>query len=509
MLRAYRLELEIASERKRRFLHQHFGAARFIYNWALRLVREKGFEFFKQGKGGIGKRILYYWREERDKVAPWHHEINAHTFNGAVLDLGRDLKHHSPSQLRGRSRNRHRSAHFYGIKLQHIGRRSIKLPGSRAGEFRGGVYLKVKKGTGKLYEDIQQGRIRTIKRITVSERAGRYFASVLCEVQEPEPLPCTGRVCGLDVGISSIVTVALSDGRIIKQGNPQWLAKKLRRLRRIQRSLARCKTHFPRDPGFKSLHILRRDGEVLAVFPLMWRRQNGELVPEVGDDVRILAEGVASYALLSRAPDRLEKPYRLTVGGQGSGANIELSTMRIRQGHPVRVVHLSVDRSHTMERRRKTLARAHYRVSVAREDFWHRLSTWLVRNCDVIVVESLSIKGMLRSGRFSRHIADAAWGTFFQMLQYKCERYGRTLLRVERSYPSSKKCSRCGKIRKALSLSERTYRCDQCGLKIDRDENAALNLMKLGLAHLTSPTARLAGSDAGGDTIAGGAAACT
>ena len=122
------------------------------------------------------------------------------------------------------------------------------------------------------------------------------------------------------------------------------------------------------------------------------------------------------------------------------------------------------------------LARLHCSIKNRRNDFLHKVSTQLAKTKPVIVIEDLNIRGMMRNGHLSRKIGDAGWSKFMNMLSYKTEWYGSYLLRVPRFYPSSKMCSRCKTIKENFNLSERIYRCEKCGLVIDRDENAAINL---------------------------------
>jgi putative transposase len=128
------------------------------------------------------------------------------------------------------------------------------------------------------------------------------------------------------------------------------------------------------------------------------------------------------------------------------------------------------------------VARAHRKVRAARADVLHRTSARLVRTNDVIVIEDLNVSGMLRNRRLSRAISDCGWGEFRRQLEYKCERYGRRLIVIDRWYPSSKTCSACGHMLAELSLSTRTWQCPLCGTRHDRDLNAAKNILAAGLA---------------------------
>jgi putative transposase len=128
------------------------------------------------------------------------------------------------------------------------------------------------------------------------------------------------------------------------------------------------------------------------------------------------------------------------------------------------------------------VARAHRKVRNARRDFLHRTSTRLVRENDMVVVEELNVSGMVGNRHLARVISDCGWGEFRRQLAYKCQRYGRQLVVIDRWYPSSKTCSACGHLLAELSLSTRTWRCPSCGARHDRDINAAKNILAAGQA---------------------------
>lgn len=131
---------------------------------------------------------------------------------------------------------------------------------------------------------------------------------------------------------------------------------------------------------------------------------------------------------------------------------------------------------------RLKLARHHAQVADKRRDRIHKLTTRLVRENQVIVIEDLSIANMLHNRKLARVISDAGWGMIFSQLTYKCAWYGRDLIKVGRFYPSSKTCSCCGHVLKKLSLGVRHWMCPACKAEHDRDENAARNILAAGLA---------------------------
>jgi putative transposase len=128
------------------------------------------------------------------------------------------------------------------------------------------------------------------------------------------------------------------------------------------------------------------------------------------------------------------------------------------------------------------VARAHRKVRNARRDFLHRASTRMVRQNDVIVIEDLAVANMVRNRRLARAISDCGWGEFRRQLEYKCQRYGRQLVVIDRWYPSSKTCSACGHLLATLTLGTRHWTCPSCGTRHDRDVNAAKNILAAGQA---------------------------
>ena len=137
-------------------------------------------------------------------------------------------------------------------------------------------------------------------------------------------------------------------------------------------------------------------------------------------------------------------------------------------------------RSKNREKARIRVAKIHQRVSDVRTDFLQKLSTQLIHENQVIVVETLGTKNMLKNGRLARVISDAGFGDFIRMLEYKCKWYGRTLVKVDTFFPSSKLCCICHVKNVELKLQDR-WQCPNCQTDHQRDENAVVNLFVEGL----------------------------
>lgn len=131
---------------------------------------------------------------------------------------------------------------------------------------------------------------------------------------------------------------------------------------------------------------------------------------------------------------------------------------------------------------RLKVARLHAKIADSRRDFLHKLSTRLINENQVIAIESLSVSNMQKNRCLSKSISDASWSEFVRQLEYKAHWYGRTLIGIDKWYPSSKRCSDCGHTVPKMALSVRQWICPECGSIHDRDINAARNVLAAGLA---------------------------
>ena len=130
-----------------------------------------------------------------------------------------------------------------------------------------------------------------------------------------------------------------------------------------------------------------------------------------------------------------------------------------------------------VERQNRKIKLLHKRINDIRTNYLHQTTTAIVKTKPSrIVMETLNVKGMMKNRHLSKAVAEEKFYEFKRQMQYKCETFGIELIEADRFYPSSKTCSRCGHIKRDLKLSDRTYVCPECGLVIDRDLNAAINL---------------------------------
>ena len=378
---AYRFALD-PTPRQRRALASHCGAARVAYNWGLELVTTR----LDQRRAGEDVQLPWTlpalrreWNRVKYQVAPWWAENSKEAYNSGLDGLARALRNYSDSKAgrrkgrpvkfpRRKRKGRCRDACRFTTGAIKVlpDRKHIQLP-------RIGV-LKTHESTRKLARHLERGTARVLA-ATISRTADRWFVSLTVEVQRVIP-EGNGHdtVVGVDVGIRHLAV--MSTGVVIP--NPHALQHSLRKLRRLNRQLARRKL------GSKGRRITRRK-----------------------------------------------------------------------------------------------LARVHARAANLRRDALHKLTTAIATQHGTIVVEQLNLAGMVRNRQLSRALSDAGLAELRRQLTYKTIWYGSRLVVADRFYPSSKTCSACGWVKAKLTLAERTFTCEGCGLPLDRDLNAARNLAKL------------------------------
>lgn len=187
--------------------------------------------------------------------------------------------------------------------------------------------------------------------------------------------------------------------------------------------------------------------------------------------------GISSFATLSNGL-QIKSPKPL-------GKLTKLITRRQRQlnkkQHPKTKGEASkgIKKSNNYVKASNKLAKLHTRIANTRLDFIHKLTTHLVTHYDEIALETLQVSNMMKNHRLAKSLSDVSLSKFNEILEYKAKYNGVSITRADRFYPSSKTCSHCGSIKSNLTLSQRTFICDECGYKIDRDLNASINLHKL------------------------------
>jgi putative transposase len=347
-------------------LNRTFGCVRFVWNRTL--AWRRGRYHAGQATTGFTQANAYLTAMKAAGELAWLGEV-------ASVPLQQAIRHQQAAYANffaGRAR--------YPRYKSRTGRQSAEY--TRSGfRYRGGRLFLAKMNTPLTFAwswpGIDPAGIDP-STVTVSrDPCGRWYVSFAVEVADPGPLPATGAVTGVDLGIKDLAVT--SDGGHI--ANPRLLERRARNLARYQRRLARCQK------------------------------------------------------------------------GSANRAKVKAK-----------------------------VARAHRKVRASRADFLHKASTRLVRGHDVIVLEDLAVRNMVRNRKLARAISDCGWGEFRRMTEYKAARYGRHVIVIGRWYPSSKTCSACGHLLAELPLSTRTWPCPSCGTRHDRDINAAKNILAAGLA---------------------------
>jgi putative transposase len=196
-----------------------------------------------------------------------------------------------------------------------------------------------------------------------------------------------------------------------------------------------------------------------------------EALPEVGQFIGFDL-GLKQF-LIPSSGETVENPrYFRKTGKQLARAQRRLS--RMKKG------------SKNYVKQKVKVAKLHEKVSNQRKDFLHKQSTRLITENQIICLEDLQVKNMIKNRKLAKSIQDAGWGEFKRMLAYKATWYGRTLVPIDKFFPSTKKCSHCGSINPMITLDIRSWQCPICKTIHDRDQNAAKNILKEGLRILAA-----------------------
>lgn len=237
------------------------------------------------------------------------------------------------------------------------------------------------------------------------------------------------------------------------------------------------------------------EGSNFYIRKMGWYRMTEELRFE-GRLVNATVSQKGSHHYVSITVDTEIKPMRQT--GEAIGVDFNVHSIDLSNGskfehsqflkhdqkkltYAQRVMSRRKKGSANWHKARRRVAKLHERVSNKRVDAHHKLSHQLVKDHTLIALEDLHVRGMMKNRRLSRAIGDASLFQLSNQIEYKSKIHERELVRVGRFFPSSKTCSQCGAVKTKLSLGERVYRCEECNLVLDRDTNAAINILNEGL----------------------------
>ena len=349
----------------------------------------------------------------KDEALSWCRELSQNVAKNAIMDLGKGID----NWMRDRKKPK-RAKRFLFPKFHKRGARDSFRASNGPGTVPvDGKAVKLPKiGWVRMREALRfEGSIREV---TVSREAGRWYAAFSVQADVDVPAQKAGPTVGVDVGIKTLATAseAVFPVRDKKTGaltgefseyceNPKPLKRNLRKLRRLDKKLSR----------------------------------------------------------------------------QQKGSNRWFRTKQLR-------------------------AKVYHRIADIRNDAHHKATSTIVKLAGTVGVESLNVSGMVKNRRLARDVSDAAMGGFLTKLAYKSRWQGARLVEADRWFPSSKTCSGCGAVKEVLLLSEREYVCTACGLVMDRDFNAALNLKKYAAEGL--PAAQQGRGDGGSPKPTAAATVC-
>jgi putative transposase len=363
MMVAHKIALD-PNDRQRTYFARASGAARFAYNWAL--------AEWKQQYAAGGKPSAVLLRRQLNALKreqyPWMFDVTKCAVQEAIIDLGAAFR--AFFEKRGAyPRFKKKGVHDSFCAANETGK--FNCDGKR-------IRLPVI-GWVRMREPVRFSGV--LKRVTVSREADRWFASVMVDTSDIQPVAQPQEAVGVDLGVSVLAT--LSQGEPVQ--GPKAHTALLGRLRRTNRALSR-----------------KRRG------------------------------------------------------------------------------------SRNAAKAKRRLARLHARIANIRKDATHKATTKLAKTYRRIGIEDLNVRGMTRNRCLARAIMDGGFREFRRQLEYKARFYGATIIVADKWFPSSKTCSCCGSVKAELALSQRLFRCSECGFECDRDKNAALNLERLAASSAVS-----------------------
>ena len=188
--------------------------------------------------------------------------------------------------------------------------------------------------------------------------------------------------------------------------------------------------------------------------------------------------GLENFAIFSTG-EKIENPRFLVSLSKKLAKEQKILS---RRGLLAKKKGVKLSDSSNYQKQKLKVARLHEKIVHQRKDFLHKLSTNLINNHDVICIEDLASRNLMKNRRLTRAIGDASWSEFIRQLHYKADWYGKKIVTISRWFPSSQLCSTCGENSGKKALSIREWTCENCGIHHDRDINASLNILKEGLS---------------------------
>ena len=294
----------------------------------------------------------------------------------------------------------------------------------------------------------------------------------------------------------------------LKEINSQSLQSSLRNLDSSYMRFFRKQTKFPR---FKSKY----DRQSFKIPQSVSLKENQLIIPKFKDGIKINLHteinGEILFATISKSTtgkyyvsltcEVQHQPYEKTNTKVGIDTGIKdlailsdgttyenirsLKNNLKKLKYNQRQLSKKVKGSSSRNKQKQKLAITYEKITNVREDYLHKVSTEIVKNHDIISVEDLSVKNIMKNHKLAQAMSDVSLGSFYSMLEYKCEWNNRQFVKIDRFFPSSKTCSKCGWINQDLTLNIREWTCPSCNEKHDRDFNASKNILKQGLKILS------------------------
>ena len=297
----------------------------------------------------------------------------------------------------------------------------------------------------------------------------------------------------------------------LKEINSQSLQHSLKSLDDAYNSFFKKRTGFPK---FKSKHS-KNSFKV----PQFVRVNDGYLIiPKFKDPIKMIQDrkfkGDIRQATLSKTPtneyfvsilvetehkkfqktgkevgiDLGIKDFVITSDGYKYKNNRFTKTYENKLTENQRHLAKKVRGSSKYNKQKLKVAKLHKKITNSRLDNLHKVSTELIKKYDIIYLEDLNIKSMIKNHKLAKHISDASWGKFITLLEYKANWNDKEIIKIDRFFPSSKQCNNCGFINQNLKLDCREWTCPSCNTKLDRDFNASKNILKEGIKTLSFGT---------------------